>query len=80
MYAVTLPHCAGGIGKGAPDFPARRDAEHLTQAICNACDVFLTRDYKTIIGPMREWLEEKYPPLKIRRPSEILAEIERPAA
>ena len=47
---------------GARDFQVRRDAEHLTQAICNGCDVFLTRDYKTIIGPMREWLEHKYPP------------------
>jgi hypothetical protein len=59
----------------ATDFQMRRDAEHLTQAICNDCDVFLTRDHKTIISPMREWLEKKYPPLKIRRPSEILAEI-----
>jgi hypothetical protein len=60
---------------GALDFQARRDAEHLTQAICNECDVLLTRDYKTIIGPMREWLEQKYPPLRIRRPSELLAEM-----
>jgi hypothetical protein len=28
----------------------RRDAEHITQAVCNNCDVFLTRDVKSIIG------------------------------
>jgi hypothetical protein len=57
------------------DFQMRRDAEHLAQAISNVCDVFLTRDYKTIIGPMREWLEEKYPSLRIRLPSELVAEL-----
>jgi len=61
---------------GAADFQMRRDAEHLTQAVCNECDIFLTRDYKTIIGPMREWLETKYPPLKVRLHSEALAEID----
>ena len=61
---------------GARDFQVRRDAEHLTQAICNGCGVFLTRDYKTIIGPRREWLEHKYPPIGIRLPSELLAEME----
>lgn len=57
------------------DFQMRRDAEHLAQAISNKCDVFLTRDYKTIIGPMRKWLEEKYPSLRIRLPSELVAEL-----
>jgi hypothetical protein len=63
----------------ATDFQMRRDAEHLTQAICNECDVFLTRDHKTIIGPMRDWLEVRYPRLRIRLPSELLAEMERTA-
>jgi hypothetical protein len=27
----------------------RRDAEHITQALCNHCEVFLTRDYASII-------------------------------
>jgi hypothetical protein len=30
---------------------AQRDAEHITQAVCNNSDVFLTRDVKSIIGP-----------------------------
>ncbi len=54
----------------------RPDAEHITQAICNDCDVFLTRDEKTIIKPHREWLETRFPTLKIRRPSELLKELE----
>lgn len=52
-----------------------RDAEHLAQAISNGCDYFLTRDQKTIIRPMRKWLEQRYPPIKIRKPSELVAEI-----
>jgi len=59
----------------AADFSHRRDAEHLAQAIFNACDVFMTRDYGTIIGPMRQWLEATYPPLKIRLPTELTGEI-----
>ena len=31
-----------------------RDAEHITRAVCNECDVFLTRDIKTIIKPPQE--------------------------
>jgi hypothetical protein len=54
---------------------AQRDAEHITQAACNHCDVFLTRDKKTIIVPHREWLETRFPTLKVRRPSELLAEL-----
>ncbi len=53
----------------------RPDAEHITQAICNDCDVFLTRDEKTIIKPHREWLETRFPTLKIWRPSELLEEL-----
>jgi hypothetical protein len=55
----------------------QRDAEHITQAVCNNCDVFLTRDEKTIIKPHRDWLEEKFPSLKIRLPSELVAELSR---
>jgi predicted nucleic acid-binding protein len=33
---------------------SRRDAEHIAQAVCNDCDVFLTRDAKSIIKPHRE--------------------------
>jgi hypothetical protein len=58
----------------------RRDAENLTQAISNNCDVFLTRDRKTIIKPLAQWLEQRYPPLKVRLPSQILAEIEHSCA
>ena len=50
----------------------QRDAEHLTQAVCNDCDVFLTRDEKSIIKPHRKWLQNRFPKLKIMRPSELL--------
>lgn len=53
----------------------RRDAQHITQAICNDCDVFLTRDEETIINPHRQWLEKRFPTLKIWRPSELLEEL-----
>src|SRR5262245_54019722 len=49
-----------------------KDAEHLTQAVCNDCEVFLTRDERTIINPHRQWLEKRFPNLKIRLPSELL--------
>ncbi len=53
---------------------SEKDAHHITHAIGNQCDVFLTRDEGTIIKPHRQWLEENYPPLKIRLPSELVAE------
>jgi hypothetical protein len=53
-----------------------RDAHHITHAVVNECDVFLTRDERTIITPHREWLEQRFPRLKLRTPSEALAEIE----
>src|SRR6266436_6691430 len=56
-----------------------RDAEHVAQAISDNSDVFLTRDRKTIIGPLREWLEQRYL-IKVRLPSEALAEIEQEKA
>ncbi len=52
-----------------------RDAEHITQAVCNGCDVFLTRDERTIINPHRVWLETRFPTLKVRLPSELLEEL-----
>jgi predicted nucleic acid-binding protein len=54
---------------------SRSDAEHVTQAVCNDCDVFLTRDKKSIITPHREWLETRFPTLKVRLPSELLVEL-----
>jgi hypothetical protein len=54
----------------------RRDAEHITQAITNKCDVFLTRDYETIIKPLREYLEIRFSGFKVRLPSELVSEIE----
>lgn len=56
-----------------------RDAEHLTQAVCNDCAVFLTRDEATIIGPHRQWLEQRFPNLKIRLPSELLNDLSAPS-
>jgi hypothetical protein len=53
----------------------QRDAEHITQAVCNNCDVFLTRDEVSIITPHRRWLEQRFPSLKIRLPSELVEEL-----
>jgi hypothetical protein len=50
----------------------QRDAEHITQAICNHCDVFLTRDENSIIKPHRQWLKERFPNLAVFRPSELV--------
>jgi len=58
----------------------RHDAEHITQAVCSDCDVFLTRDVKTIIDPHRLWLEQRFPKLTVRKPSELLEELDRLAA
>lgn len=52
-----------------------KDAHHITHAVSNKCDVFLTCDEKTIIKPHRKWLEDKFPRVKIRLPSELLAEL-----
>ena len=49
----------------------QRDAEHITQAVCNDCDVFLTRDSRTIIKRHRPWLEQRFPNLIVRLPSEL---------
>jgi hypothetical protein len=53
-----------------------RDAQHITQAICNSCDVFLTRDEDTIIKPHRQWIENQFPPIKVRMPSELARELD----
>ena len=53
-----------------------RDAEHITQAVCNNVDVFLTRDEKTITRGHRAWLEQRFPKLKVWLPSELLAFIQ----
>jgi hypothetical protein len=50
----------------------QRDAEHITQAVCNDCDVFLTRDEASIIKPYRQWLEQRFPKLRVFLPSELL--------
>jgi len=52
----------------------KRDAQHLAQAISNQADVFLTRDERHFIN-RRETLEKQFK-IKIRRPSELLLEIE----
>src|SRR5262249_52641279 len=58
----------------------RRDGEHITQVVCNDCDVFLTRDINSIIRPHRERLEIRFPKLKVRLPSEFLVELMAQAA
>jgi hypothetical protein len=53
---------------------SQRDAEHLTQAICNNCEYFLTRDENSMIRPHKQKVEERFPSLKIRLPSELVGE------
>jgi hypothetical protein len=55
----------------------QRDAELITQAVCNDFDVFLTRDVKSIIKGHRPWLEERFPTLCVRKPSELWTEMNR---
>jgi hypothetical protein len=52
----------------------QKDAEHITQAICNDCDVFLTRDERTIIRRHREWIENNYR-IRVMLPSELIATV-----
>jgi hypothetical protein len=52
----------------------QRDAEHVTQAVCNDCDAFLTLDKRILAKHRKEWLEA-HRSLKMRRPSELLAEL-----
>jgi hypothetical protein len=49
----------------------RRDAEHITQAVCNHCDKFLTCDVKTIIKSHGQWIKERFNLMAVR-PSELL--------
>jgi hypothetical protein len=50
-----------------------RDSLHILRAVENACDVFMTRDKKII--KHRGWLEQRFPGLKIRKPSELVEEL-----
>lgn len=47
-----------------------KDAEHITQALCNSCEVFLTRDEDSIIK-IRNRIETRFPDIKILKPSEL---------
>ena len=53
-----------------------KDAQHITQAVCNDCGVFLTRDVKSIIKPHGQWLEIRLHPLKFWSPSRLLEALE----
>jgi len=53
----------------------RPDARHVTQAVCNGCDIFMTRDEKSIIRPHRAWIETRFCPIKVCLPSQALAEV-----
>jgi len=48
----------------------RVDAQHLTNAIYNKCEVFLTRDKKTILK-FRDKICALYPDIRIYKPSEF---------
>jgi hypothetical protein len=49
------------------------DAQHITQAVCNDCEVFLTRDVRSIIKPHGQWLEKGLYPMRFWLPSQLLA-------
>jgi len=49
----------------------RSDAQLLTQAICNDCHVFLTRDKKSIIRPHRHKIEACFP-IRVMTPLELV--------
>jgi len=53
----------------------REDAQHLTQAICNECSVFLTVDESTIIKH-RDKIQSRFP-IRVRKPSELLKELKK---
>jgi len=53
----------------------KADAQHITQAVCNHSDVFLTRGEETIIKPHRLWIETRFPSLRVRTPSELVNEV-----
>jgi hypothetical protein len=53
-----------------------KDAQHITQAVCNDCGVFLTRDVNSIIKPHGQWLEIRLHPLKFWLPSTLLKALE----
>jgi len=55
--------------------PDREDTQHLTQAICNECRVFLTVDERTIIKH-RDKIESRFP-IRVRKPSELLKELKK---
>jgi hypothetical protein len=61
--ALYLELCKRGL--------KHRDAQHLTQAISNSCDVFLTRDNGIIAH--RDWLMTQG--IRVRRPSELISEL-----
>lgn len=62
--------CAELLAKGL----SLRDAQHLTQAICNFCDIFLTVDENTIIKPYGEWITSRFK-IRVMKPSQLLDEL-----
>ena len=53
----------------------RGDAIHFVNAVTNKCDVFLTTDPDFM--DRRPQLEAQYPPIRIMKPTELLAELKR---
>jgi predicted nucleic acid-binding protein len=56
----------------------RDDARHLFQAFKNECSYFVTTDVRTILSRTPE-IEGKFP-IKLRRPSQLVAELAQPDA
>ena len=57
---------------------SRRDAEHITQAGCNGCEVFLTRD-RALLLKFRPFIEARFPQLRVLQPSQLEVELALPA-
>ena len=54
----------------------KTDAHHLMLAIRAGCEVFLTCDVRTILKYRRE-IESQFSTIKLRKPSELITELER---
>lgn len=78
LYELLIFHL--GDGNERKRLQMHRDAQHLTQAVANRCDVFLTRDEQTIVRPLRKYLQSRFDGFKVRLPSELIAQIDQERA
>ncbi len=74
LYLGIKGELEARLGRRSDTQQWNRDAQHLTQAMANNCNVFLTRDYKTIIKLLREYLQSHFDGFKAKTPTELLSE------